>query len=134
VPLDLTANTRDRHSPTWDQEHDTLIYMHAPSGTSAECSGLNTAHGAFEMNVPNGRYLVLAAVGDAAFDPGSPDPCNNSVHHLTAEGVGMMPPFQPSATQPFFNSYVVVTVNDGRLTIRDTGTNTKLDWIDISPT
>jgi hypothetical protein len=130
VPLNLTANTRDRHMPG-GQENDTFIYMHAPSGTSSECAGLTTTKGAFEMNVPNGSYLVLASVGDGTYVTGATDPCNNSTHLVTAEGVGLMNPFTPSVTQPFGNGYATVNVSDGRLTIRDEGTNTKLDWIDV---
>jgi hypothetical protein len=131
VPLNLTANTRDRHGLT-NQENDTLIYMNPPNGTSAECAGLTRTKGAFEMNVPNGNYLVLASVGDGSYVGPSADPCNNSVHHVSAEGVSLLNPFTPSMTQPFANGYAMVTVTDGRLTIReDQGTNTKLDWVDI---
>jgi hypothetical protein len=124
--LDLTANTRDRNSTASpDQRYDTLIHMQAPAGSGT------TTPGQWARAVPDGAYDVTVAVGDPT--------ATNSVHTITAEAgtadsVVVVPSFRPTTGNYFLTATKRVTVSDGVLTLSpDGGTNTKLDFVTITP-
>src|SRR5829696_987405 len=122
APVDVRANTRDRNVSS-DQRYDTMIHMqYAATG-----SGVSTP-AAWEYSLPNGTYTVSVAVGDAGdyFD---------STHRINVEGTTFVAGFVPTAAAHFADATGTVTVADGRLTVDAIGgTNTKLDFVEISPT
>ncbi len=123
-PLDLTTSTRDRNSSVSpDQRYDTLI---APQyGVGA------TTPGRWQYAVPNGQYDLTVGVGDAG--------AIDSVDQVVAEPGGadesvVVDHFRPTAATHFFTGTARVSVNDGFLTLSPAGgTNTKLDFVIISP-
>src|SRR5215218_7569242 len=121
APVDVRANTRDRNVSS-DQRYDTMIHMqYAATG-----SGVSTP-AAREYSLPNGTYTVSVAVGDAGdyFD---------STHRINVEGTTFVAGFVPTAAAHFADATGTVTVADGRLTVDAIGgTNTKLDFVEISP-
>ena len=123
TPLSLAGNGRERNKVA-DQRLDTFIHMQIPSNVKA---GEHTP-GAWEATVPNGVYDVTVAVGDAG---GYTD----SVHQVNIENQNAIASFSPAATGDgrFATATRTVVVNDGRLTVDARGgTNTKLDYVDIS--
>ena len=116
-PIDMTPNTRERTSPT-DPRLRTLIHMQG-NGT---VNRPNT--GSWEYSVPNGTYDVTLSVGDADFFDGTDG--------INVEGQTIIPVFQRSLSEKHRTGSGTVTVNDGRLSVVATGTNTKLNYIDIS--
>src|SRR5205823_12905267 len=107
---DNSANTRRRNANA-DVRYDTVIHLQR-NGTFT-----------WEYALPNATYDVLLFAGDPSF--------TDSVNSFSVEGA--------SATdvdgQDNFDSYSVrTTVTDGRLTIVPTGTNAKLDFVEISLT
>src|SRR4051812_17295302 len=129
-PLDLSPNTRDRNLET-DQRLDTLIHMqYPPSGSST--TAVKTP-GAWEYALANGSYQVTVAVGD----PLVGSDAENYVVHV--EGVTAVAGYVPSGVSGSATRHamatVSVSVSDGRLTVDAIGgTNTKLDYVQISPT
>ena len=125
MPLDLIANTRDRSAVSnAAPELNTFIHMqYSPTGTMG-----NPTPGAWEYTVPNGSYTVTVAVGDANSN------FLDSTNAINVEGTAaLVPPFTPTATQPFKTGTVTVTVTDGKLTLdAKAGTNTKLDYVTIA--
>jgi glucose/arabinose dehydrogenase len=126
APLDLTANTRERKSSkSPDKLHDTMILMQAPVG-----SGINTV-GQWLYTLPNGKYNVRAVVGDAT--------ALNSANTINAESgtpnaVMIINKFVPTSTNLYADATRQVTVSDGVLNLDPVGgTNTKLDFVEISP-
>ncbi len=122
TPLNLTANTRKRSSPS-DILLATLIHMQANDlstfiGTRIE--------GIWQAQVNNGNYEVTVSVGDAT--------ATNSKHSINVEGVSAISQFVPAASAMFKSATVIVSVSDGFLTVDAIGgTNTKLNWITIKP-
>lgn len=122
VPLDLTANTRDRARAGIDARLNTLI--HLQYGDVGGTSGVATA-GAWEYAVANGQYQVLVSAGD--------QPSYDSSHTVRVEGVTAISGFVPTAAAEYRQATVTVPVTDGRLTIDAVGgTNTKLNYLEIS--
>lgn len=109
---DHTDVSRDRNLNS-DQRYDTLLHFHQSQQ--------------WEIELPEGAYVVTVAVGDAGFD---------STHTLNVEGVSFYLA-EPTAANEFRKSSQIVLVSDGRLTI-DQGTAadkaTRLDFIEIVPT
>jgi fibronectin type 3 domain-containing protein len=117
TPVDMTLSTRDRGVNT-DPRLSTLVLMQGNGGATQP----NT--GAWEIAVPSGTYSVTIAVGDQSF--------TDSTHSITVEGVPAVTGFVPTAGELFRTATVTAGVTDGRLTIRATGSNTKLTYVDIS--
>jgi hypothetical protein len=134
VPLNLSANTVDRDPFNADlvgQRADTLIYMQYPANGSN--SRLVKTPGAWEMDVPCGDYQVFVVVGDSAFSSIKKKPGDTSVHRINIEGTNAISGFVPTDQTKFQSATRTVNVCDGRLTIDAIGgTNTKLDYVDIS--
>lgn len=113
--VDNTANARERndaHAP--DQRYDTFNHLQKPQ----------PAGSLWEIEVPNGRYNVYAAVGEAAnFD---------STFDLTAEGVTIVEGVA-SDTVRFYEGIGAVTVSDGRLTLGNgpKAVNNKVCFVEI---
>lgn len=115
--LDLTAATRDRNDArAADQRVDTLIHLRQAGRI-----------GVWEIAVPNGDYTVSAVCGDPAY--------TDSIHRLEVEGV-LVVSGTPSGANRWIVGSDVVTVSDGRLTVRAGagGANVKLCHIVISAT
>ncbi|WP_348525649.1 malectin domain-containing carbohydrate-binding protein [Litorihabitans aurantiacus] len=79
--------------------------------------------GFWEYAVPNGTYEVAVSVGDANY--------LDSTHGVRVEGQPVITAFVPTATTPQQVGVRTVTVTDGRVTVRNGGTNTKLNWVSI---
>ena len=108
-----SVGTRDRNSTnSANQADDTLIHVD-PSGV-------------WEYELPNGNYSVTVRVGD----PVAPDTQNTVV----AEGVPLLQNAAISSDTPWQTGSGTVTVEDGRLTLRFTGSSpyAKLCWITIN--
>ena len=113
TPLDITGLARDRNAVS-AQRVDTLLHMQ-----------LNE-EGAWQYNIPNGRYSVTASVGDPSYF--------GSTHQINVEGVELIDSFQPSSVQPFEIASTVVNVDDGQLTVDAIGgENTKINYIEFEP-
>jgi hypothetical protein len=128
VPLDISPNTRDRNVET-DQRTDTLVHLQYPNPTANPTAIVTPA--AWELAVPNGTYTVTVTVGDPV---AGADPENHVIH---AEGQVAISGFVPSGANGSSSRHatatVVASVSDGRLTIDAIGgTNTKLDFVDIT--
>lgn len=116
APLSMAGGTRLRTGPT-DVRRRGLVIMQGTGTTSSP------GPGAYELALPSGTYRVTASVGD-----------NNAVdstHSLTAEGSPLVTGFVPTSTRHFVNGVAEVAVTDGRLTIRATGPNTKINYLDV---
>ena len=122
VPLDLTANTRDRARAGIDARLNTLI--HLQYGDTGGTTGVATP-GAWEYAVPNGTYQVTVAAGDR--------PAYDSSHHLRVEGVPAITAFTGTAAAEFRTATVTVPVTDGQVTIDAVGgINTKISYVDLA--
>jgi hypothetical protein len=122
VPLDLTANTRDRARTGVEARLNTLI--HLQYGDTGGTAGVATA-GAWEYTVPDGTYQVTVSVGDR--------PAYDSSHTVRVEGVTAISAFVSTAAAEFRTATVTVPVADGRLTVDAIGgRNTKLGYVDIA--
>lgn len=122
--LSVVPNSRDRNRSGIDQRLDTLIHMQFPLDSSNTTAVKTPA--AWEYAVPNGTYTVTASVGDK-----SP---YDSDHSINVEGINAINLFQGSSSQEYKKASVVVEVSDGRLTVdAGGGTNTKINYVDITP-
>ena len=115
--IDNRANARDRNwSQSPGQVYDTLNHM--------QLGGANLS---WEIEVPDGTYLVHAVAGDGQYI--------NLSQRIDAEGVALIDGV-PQLGQQWVASSVVVTVTDGRLTLSNnaaaTGHN-KLNFVEITP-
>jgi RHS repeat-associated protein len=132
TPLDLSqpgaqqsgvswGNTRERNRTGISALQNTLIHLqYADTGAT---SGGQLTPGAFDYDVPNGRYTVTVSVGDQAY---------NSSHTINVEGVTAISNFVPDSTHEYATATVTVTVADGNLTVDAIGgTNTKLNYLTI---
>ncbi|WP_052351592.1 Ig-like domain-containing protein [Deinococcus pimensis] len=117
VPLDMSAWTRTRDVQGIDVGTRTLMHMQ-PAGAPA---------GAWEYNLPSGKYAVTVSVGDALY--------TDSVHQVRIEGTAAFgAPFEPIDARKFNVVTRVVDVTDGRLTLDAVGgTNTKLNYVVVRP-
>jgi glucose/arabinose dehydrogenase len=114
---DNTPVARDRDSSlSPDQRYDTMTHLQNPSNPDA----------VWEIAVPNGSYVVRVVSGDGAYYDG--------VFRTTAEGV-LTVNGTPTSTSRWVEGTALVTVADGRLTLRSgTGAvNNKLCFIEIVP-
>jgi len=114
------GNGRRRAGPA-DPRLATLMHMQADD-LPVTFNGTR-ASGAFELALANGVYSVLVSVGDSAFF--------DSVHGIDLEGVPAIVDYTPSSSDPFQQQRLTVEVHDGTLTITPTGTNTKINFIDV---
>ena len=122
TPLDVSPNARDREALT-DQRLDTFIHMQYPASVSSTTAVKTPA--AWELAVPDGSYAVTVSVGDAT--------TTDSTHRIRVEGDVAIAGFQPTTTTRFMQATRTVTVSDGRLTVDASGgTNTKLDYVEVS--
>ncbi|WP_036196277.1 malectin domain-containing carbohydrate-binding protein [Nocardioides aequoreus] len=84
--------------------------------------------GAWEAAVADGTYEVTVSVGDR---PGA-NSVYDSQHSIVVEGEPAIEAFQATAADEFETATVIVTVDDGRLTVdAGDGTNTKINFIDV---
>jgi glucose/arabinose dehydrogenase len=114
---DNTSLTRDRNSAlSPDQRYDTMTHLQKPANPDA----------VWEIAVPNGRYIVRAVAGDAAYFDG--------VFRTTAEGV-LTVNGSPATSARWVEGTASVTVGDGRLTLRSGSgaVNNKLCFVEIWP-
>ena len=119
-PLDMTMlgrNRNDEGSDEADLRLATLMHMeHAPSGR----------RGHWQIALPAGTYRVTVAAGDAAFF--------TSRHWINAEDQVVLADFAPTETNRFLSATAVVRVNDGHLTLHDSGgERTKINYVEIEP-
>jgi len=111
------STARDRNAPASpDQRYDTLQHMQLAANSNAF----------WEIEVPNGSYLVTLVSGDPSYI--------DSVYKIQAENTLLLSG-KPSATKRWFTASAVIGVTDGRLTLRNaTGSsNNKICFVDISP-
>jgi cysteine-rich repeat protein len=123
-PLDLSVggagNGRQRSVPA---DGRLATFMHMQADDLPEPFSGTRASGAFELSLADGVYSVLVSVGDSlAFD---------SRHGLDVEGVSAIVGYAPSSSDPFQQQRVTVEVSDGVLTLTPTGTNTKINFVDV---
>jgi hypothetical protein len=112
-----TPITRDRnHSASPDQRYDTFNHM----------QDSNNPNAIWEIALPNGIYAVTAVAGDPAY--------YDSVYHLLVEGHTIIDDV-PSASDPWSSGTILVTITDGRLTLRNgsRGVNNKVSFLEIIP-
>jgi len=122
VPLDLSANTRDRATGQFSAVLNTFIHMQY---TAAGAGTLTP--GAWETALANGTYTVTVVAGEASSALDSSDTLN-------AEGRALISGFVPTAGRHFSTSTLRVPVTDGKLTIdAKGGTNTKLVSVTVQP-
>jgi glucose/arabinose dehydrogenase len=113
---DISSTAVDRNNPASpDQRYDTLEQMQRPVNPNA----------VWEIAVPNGTYRVRIVAGDPSFI--------DSFYKIRAEGV-LVINGKPTSSQHWFDKTVLVTVTDGRLTIRNANgaKNNKIDFIEIT--
>jgi len=113
--LDNTANGRERNSVNSpDKRYDTFTHMQKPqpAGTT------------WEIQVPNGNYVVFAVAGD-------PDNVD-SVYDLQFEGQTIVSGV-PTADNHFVEGKGLVAVADGKLTLSSgpNAANNKVAFIDV---
>ncbi|MBE9585869.1 T9SS type A sorting domain-containing protein [Mucilaginibacter sp. JRF] len=117
APLDLTANMRAR-TGSGDARQLTIVQMQA--NTNGQVPGT------WEYAIANGTYRVTVSAGDNGY--------YDSNHQVNVEGLPAIADFVGTASTKFRTSTAVVTVSDGKLTVDASGgTNTKLNYITISP-
>ncbi|MCJ8164433.1 malectin domain-containing carbohydrate-binding protein, partial [Pontibacter sp. E15-1] len=117
-PSDLSNNMRERSG-----SEDILLRTFS----QMQASNSGQVPGSWEYVVPNGVYNVTVSVGDPNYF--------DSKHQINVEGKAAITNFVPSQQQAFQSATVAVEVKDGKLTIDAVGgTNTKLNYVVISPT
>jgi hypothetical protein len=137
LPLDMIPNAVERHkylTGMWSRQADTFVAMHYPASNDPNGVYEHRA-GAWEISVPDGRYLVLAMVGDTDYlsDPGAP-----SVHGLSVEGRTLVAQFTPTPDNTNAVGWAVVNVTDGRITVDARegpdypAHNTKINWLELN--
>ncbi|MFU8945160.1 malectin domain-containing carbohydrate-binding protein [Mycetocola zhadangensis] len=121
-PVDRTVATRTRTAPMSGIAFpaDPLLKSFAFLDNESQPTYTN---GIWEYKVPNGTYEVAVSVGDANY--------LDSTHGVTVEGQPIVASFLPTATTPFQTGVRDVTVTDGKMTIANSGTNTKINWVSI---
>ena len=108
--------TRDRNDPTSpDQRYDTLVMTQKAPNKDA----------AWELAVPAGSYRVRLVAGDPLYAPGR--------YRFAVEGQVVLDA-RPTATSRWAESTTVVSVGDGRLTVRNAAgaSGNRLCFIEIT--
>jgi len=128
VPLDLTANVRDRKRAGIDPRLNTIIHMQYPPAYNTP--GVTTTPGTWEYALPNGTYHVTVSVGDTfSTQTNSYD----SLNTINVEGVNAINRWQGTSAKEYLQTTVTATVTDGKLTIDAIGgSNTKLNYVQIT--
>ena len=112
----VVPDTRERNSAQApDQRHDTLILMQKTAADPVR-----------ELAVPNGTYLVELTAGDPSFF--------DSDYRISVEGHAVLTGV-PTSSARFIGTGVIITVLDGKLTVRNVAgaINNKLCFIVITP-
>jgi len=107
----LSLGTRDRNSSlSPNQAYDTFIHV--------------VSSGIWEMDVPNGTYLVTICVGDPAYPGGT--------HVVSAENLIIIND-QISSSALWIEKNSLISVTDGKLTLTFSGTSkeAKLCWVKV---
>lgn len=122
-PIDAEAAARERNRGGIPQELDTIIHMER-----GDCcaTGFQTEI-YWQLDVPNGDYIVEVAAGDQSGSGGVYD----SVHTILVEGIAVIDNFQATAGNEYAIETAVVTVSDGTLTVTPNGNNTKIAYITV---
>ena len=98
---DISNTARDRNSPrSPDQRFDTFVQTQRPVNPDA----------VWELAVPDGTYRVRVVAGDPIATTG--------VYRIDAEGVRVVRGI-PSSANPWVGGTAIVSVTDGRLTLRN---------------
>ncbi|WP_180272337.1 PKD domain-containing protein, partial [Maribacter sp. 4U21] len=129
--LDLTANSRFRNIASVGVLEKTLVHMQYGDIVNGN-NGVDT-EGIWEIEVPNGTYLVTVGVGDPTVDG---DDNDTPTHNINAEGITVIDQFSPTgaagASTRYTSGSATVVVSDGRLTLDATGGfNTKINYVQI---
>jgi glucose/arabinose dehydrogenase len=114
---DTSAQMRDRNAPNSpDQRYDTLAYTQRSGNPNA----------IWEIGVPNGTYVVRVVSGDPSYFGGR--------YSTVGEGVQIVNG-APSTSARWIDGTRVVSVPDGRLTIRNGpgASNNKICFVEITP-
>ncbi len=120
-PVDMTNNTRERGGSA-EQRLKTLILI---NDSEQVRNGVPGVDGTWEMTVPDGTYDVKVSFGDADF--------YDSSHQVEIEGtLAPASPLTLSQAEPFGSATATAEVTDGRLTVANSGTNTKLNYVEIT--
>lgn len=130
TPLSLVGGSADRNTNA-DQRYDTLLHMQGDDITGSY--GGPRREGRWEFVLPNGRYRVTVAAGDAN---GEALPENTPFHSINVEGKSLINRFQSSGANGtptrHMASTIEVAVTDGKLTIDAAGGfNTKINFVEI---
>lgn len=112
--LNAANFTRDREILS-DQAKDTLVHM--------QQYGTRT----WEINVPNGAYIVHIVAGDAQYF--------DSTYKINAENT-LVVNGKPTSGSRFVEGTQTVVVSDGKLTLTNAAgsINNKIDFIELTPT
>ena len=121
-PVDRTVATRTRTAPMSGISFPTDPLLRSFAFLDNESQPTYT-DGIWEYKVPNGSYEVAVSVGDANYI--------DSTHGVTVEGQPIIANFLPTETTPFQTGVRDVTVTDGKISIANSGTNTKINWVSI---
>jgi hypothetical protein len=108
---------RDRNSAVSpDQRYDTLAYMQRPANPGA----------AWEIAVPNGRYIVRVVAGDPVYF--------DIRYRISVEGLVTVDGTSTSASR-WVEGTATVAVSDGRITIRSAAgaTANRVCFLEITP-
>lgn len=133
TPLNLAVggttpgNGRNRGT-SFTQDVRLATLMHMQGDDVPQFNG-TPAEGAWELQLPAGRYTVTVSVGDAEASSSV-----GSTHRVRAEGQVLINGFVASSTVRFASAGAEVSVTDGRLTLDAVGgTNTKLNSVTVVP-
>ena len=121
-PVDRTVATRHRTAPVAGIAYPTDERLKTYAFLDNSTQPTYTT-GYWEYVVPNGTYEVGVSVGDANYI--------DSTHGVLVEGQPIINGFVPTGATPFQTGVRTVAVTDGRLTISNSGTNTKVNWVSI---
>ena len=121
-PVDRSVATRTRTAPMSGIAFPTDPLLKSFAFLDNE-SQPTYSNGIWEYDVPNGTYEVAVSVGDANYI--------DSTHGVSVEGQPIIASFLPTETTPFQTGVRDVTVTDGKVTLTNTGSNTKINWVSI---
>ncbi|MFD3443829.1 malectin domain-containing carbohydrate-binding protein, partial [Microbacteriaceae bacterium 4G12] len=125
APFDNTAATRVRGIAGSDPRLDSIVHLQYKATSTS-----TPVESTWRYDVPNGRYTVVAAVGDSGTGVSNG---YDSQHTISVEGQKIFDRFQASAARPFDEAVVAdVTVTDGTISIDPLGgANSKLAYVEI---